>query len=182
MSTPFLGQISIMSFGFAPKGWALCNGQLLPINQNQALFSLLGTQYGGNGQTNFALPNLQSQLPVHQGQGPGLSAYSMGQASGATSVTLDQTTMATHSHTFNVTTANASAAAIANNRLPAKPTVASAAFYAVGQSPPAPALQPQTLAATACGSAGGSQPHNNLMPSLCLTFVIALQGIFPSRN
>ena len=182
MSTPFLGQISIMSFNFPPKGWALCNGQLLPINQNQALFSLLGTQFGGNGTVNFALPNLQSRLAVHQGQGAGLSPYVIGQTGGATVDTINQTTMPTHSHTLNVTTANASAAAIASNQLPAKPTVANAAFYAVSQSSPAPALQPQTLAATSVGTAGGSQPHTNLMPSLCLTFVIALQGIFPSRN
>jgi microcystin-dependent protein len=182
MSNAFIGQISIFAGNFAPKNWALCNGQILPINQNQALFSLLGTTYGGNGQTTFALPNLQSQLAVHQGQGPGLSGYVMGQTAGSSSVTLGLSTMPAHSHTFNVTTANASAAAIASNRLPAKPTVASAAFYAVSQSAPAPALQPQTLAATAVGTTGGSQPHTNLMPSLCLTFVIALQGIFPSRN
>ena len=180
MSNTFIGQISIVSFNFPPKGWALCNGQLLQINQNQALFSLLGTTYGGNGQTTFALPNLQSRLAVHQGQGPGLSPYVMGQTSGTTTVTIDQTTMPTHTHTLNVTTASASAAAIASNRLPATPTVVGAAFYAVSQSPPAPALQ--TLAAAACGTAGGSQPHTNLMPSLCLTFVIALVGIFPSRN
>src|SRR6202166_1766415 len=117
MSEPFLSEIKIISFGFPPKGWALCNGQILPINQNQALFSLLGTTYGGNGQTTFALPNLQSQLAVHQGQGPGLSGYVMGQTGGATAVTINSTTMPAHSHTFNVTTANASAAAIASNRL-----------------------------------------------------------------
>jgi microcystin-dependent protein len=182
MSNIFLGQITMVSFGFPPKGWAFCNGQLLPINQNQALFSLLGTQYGGNGQTNFALPNLQSQLAVHQGQGSGLSSYVIGQSGGASTVTLDQTTTPQHSHTFNVTTFSASAATIASNLLPAKPTVASGAFYAASQPLPAPALQPQTLAATACGTAGGSQPHTNLMPLLCLTFIIALQGVFPSRN
>ena len=182
MSTPFLGQITMVSFTFAPKGWAFCNGQLLPINQNQALFSLLGTQYGGNGTTNFALPNLQSQLAVHQGQGSGLSSYVIGQSGGASSVTLNQTTTPQHSHTFNVTTANASAAAIASNLLPAKPTVANAALYAVGQSSPAPALQPQALAVNSVANAGSSQPHSNLMPTLGINFIIALQGIFPSRN
>ena len=118
------------SNGFPPKGWALCNGQLLPINQNQALFSLLGTTYGGNGTTNFALPNLQSQVPIHFGQGAGLSSYVLGQAGGAPSVTIDQSTMPAHNHLFNVTTANASAAAIGNTLLPAVPTVTNAAFYA----------------------------------------------------
>lgn len=179
MGTPFLAEIRMASFAFAPKGWALCNGQLLPINQNQALFALLGTQFGGNGQTTFALPNLQSQLPVHQGQGPGLSNYVLGQHGGVASVTLDQTTTPLHSHLFNVTTANASAAAIASNRLPAKPTVANAAFYA---TPDSPTLQGQTLATGSCGTAGGSQPHSNLMPTLCISFIIALQGIFPSQN
>src|ERR1700693_2766888 len=109
MSNVFLGQISMFGGNFAPRGFALCNGQTLPITQNAALFSLLGTTYGGNGQTTFALPNLQSRLPVHQGQGPGLSNYVMGQTGGATAVTINSTTMPAHSHTFNATTANASA-------------------------------------------------------------------------
>jgi|SRR6185437_259649 microcystin-dependent protein len=180
MSEPFLGQISMFGGNFAPRGWALCNGQLLPIVQNQALFALLGTTYGGNGQTTFALPDLQSRLAVHMGQGVGLSAYNLGQTGGVSSVTIDQTTMPTHSHTFNATTANAGAAAIASNLLPATPTVTNAAFYAM--APGAPALQGQTLAANSCGTAGGGQPHDNLMPTLSITFIIALQGIFPSRN
>jgi len=179
MSEPFLGQITMAGFNFPPKGWALCTGQLLPINQNQALFSLLGTSYGGNGTTTFALPNLQSQSPMHFGQGAGLSPYVLGQAGGTTTVTLTTPTIPTHSHTLNVTTANASAAAIASNLLPAVPTVANAAFYA---APGSPALQTQSLAAGSVGFVGGSQPHNNMMPSLCISFIIALQGIFPSRN
>ncbi len=174
MSEPFLGQISMMSFGFPPRGWALCNGQTLQINLNQALFSLLGTTYGGNGVQTFALPNLQSLAPVHVGNG-----FILGQTGGAMAVTLDASTIPTHTHTFNVTTANASLAAIGNTLLPAVPTVANAAFYA---TPGTPALQTQTMAAASVGVAGGSQPHENRMPSLCVNFVIALQGIFPSRN
>src|SRR5207302_11411550 len=107
---PFIGEIRMFAFGFAPQGWALCNGQLLPIAQNQALFSLLGTTYGGNGTTTFALPNLQSRLPVHQGQGQGLSNYSLGQTAGTASVTIDQTTLPTHTHIFSATTTNATSA------------------------------------------------------------------------
>ncbi|HEY1473319.1 MAG TPA: tail fiber protein [Pseudolabrys sp.] len=164
---------------FPPRGWALCNGQILPISQNTALFSLLGTTYGGNGTSTFALPNLQSQLPVHFGQGNGLSPYVLGETGGVASITINQTTMPTHSHLFNVTTANASAAAIASNLLPATPTVANAAFYA---TPGSPALQGQLLAAGSCGNAGSGQAHSNLMPTLCITFIIALEGIFPARN
>ena len=179
MATPFLGAISMISFNFPPKGWAFCNGQILPINQNQALFSLLGTTYGGNGTQTFQLPDLQNQVPIHFGQGPGLSNYTQGQAGGTETVTLTTTTIPTHTHTLNVTTTNATAAAIASNLLPAVPTVASATFYAVSGSP---SLETQNLASTSVSTAGGSQPHNNLMPSLCINFVIALQGIFPSRN
>lgn len=175
MSSPFLAQISMMGSNFAPKGWAQCNGQLLPINQNQALFSLLGTAYGGDGRVNFALPNLQSRLPIHMGQG-----HVIGETGGTPTVTIGQTTMPAHGHLFNVTTASASAAAVGATLLPAVPAVANAAFYADNKA--SPALQLQTLAAGSCGNTGGSQPHNNLMPSLCITFIIALQGIFPSQN
>lgn len=175
MTSPFLAQISMMSSNFAPRGWALCNGALLPINQNQALFSLMGTTYGGNGQTNFALPNLQSRLPMHLGQG-----HVLGETAGATSDTINQSTMPAHNHLFNVTTASASAAAVGPTLLPAVPTVANSAFYADNKA--SPALELQTLAAGSCGNAGGSQSHNNLMPTLCITFIVALQGIFPSQN
>ena len=151
----------------------------MPINQNQALFSLLGTTYGGDGRTTFALPNLQSQVPIHFGQGPGLSPYVLGQVGGVATVTLNTATIPTHTHAFNVTTANAGAAAIGNTLLPAEPTVANAAFYAV---PGAPTLETQTMAANSVGTAGGSQPHNNMMPSLCINFIISITGIFPSRN
>jgi len=182
MSEAYLGQITMFAGNFAPKGTAFCNGQILSINQNQALFALLGTQYGGNGTTTFALPDLRSRLTVHQGQGPGLSPYVIGQLGGTETVTLTQSTIPAHTHLFNATTANASATAISAATLPAKPTGSSGAFYAVSQGAPNPALVPQTLAAFSCGLTGGSQPHSNLMPSLCITFVISLVGVFPSRN
>lgn len=165
MSEPFLGEIRIMSFGFAPKGWALCNGQLLPINQNQALFSLLGTFYGGNGQTTFALPNLQSRTPIHFGSG-----YTQGQISGEENHTLLLNEMPQHIHPLNGTTANADVTAVTNNLLA---TAANIYTSAQNLTP----LQPGTV-----GMAGGSQPHTNMQPFLTLNFCIALQGIFPSRN
>jgi microcystin-dependent protein len=186
MSNAFLGQITMFGGNYAPRGTALCNGQIMNISQNQALFSLLGTTYGGDGSSTFALPNLQSRLPIHQGQGPGLSSYSLGQSGGSQNVTLDQSTTPTHTHTLSGTTATATTATISNTVLPGQPTVATApaapAFYAFQGSPPLPTLVPHPMAAGACGTAGGSQPHTNLMPSLCITFIIFLQGIFPSRN
>jgi len=182
MSTPFLGQISMMTFNFPPKGWAFCNGQLLPISQNQALFALLGTFYGGDGRSNFGLPNLQGQVPIHMGQGSGLSSYALGQTGGQAAVTIGATTMPEHSHTFNATTTSATAPAIADDLLPATPTIANGSLYAVSQPSPNPALVAQQLAAASCGPTGGSQPHSNLMPSLTISFVIALQGVFPSQN
>jgi microcystin-dependent protein len=182
MAQSYLGQIVMAGFNFAPRGYALCNGQTLSIQQNTALFSLLGTTYGGNGTSTFALPNLQSQFPVHQGQGPGLSPYVIGQTSGTTSVTLNTQEIPSHNHAFVATTASATTAVIASNSLLATPTAASATLYAVSQSAPNPPLVAQQMAPNSCGVAGGSQPHNNLMPSLCITFAIALAGVFPSRN
>jgi microcystin-dependent protein len=186
MSNAFLGQITMFGGNFAPRGTALCNGQTLPIAQNAALFSLLGTTYGGNGVTTFALPNLQSRLPIHQGQAPGLSSYTLGQTAGVPSVTLDQSTTPTHNHTLSATQTIATTATIGTSVLPGQPTVATApatpAFYAFQGAPPLPTLIPHPMNAAACGNAGGSQPHTNLMPSLCITFIIYLQGIFPSRN
>src|SRR6185437_6642496 len=121
MADPFLGEIRMVGWNFAPNGWALCNGQLLAINQYTALFSLLGTTYGGNGTTTFALPNLQSRLSVHQGQGPGLSSYALGQNGGTPNVTLDATTIPAHQHALNATNTAATTPTIANNLLPAKP-------------------------------------------------------------
>lgn len=182
MSSPFLGQIIMFGGNFAPRSTAFCNGQLLSIAQNNALFALLGTTYGGDGITTFALPNLQCRLPLHQGQGPGLTNRVLGEASGTESVTLTTTTIPSHSHTLNATTAAATAAAVGNTLLPGTPTVSDGYAYATQLGSPNPALVPQTLAAGACGFAGGSQPHDNMMPSLCISFVIALEGIFPSQN
>jgi microcystin-dependent protein len=180
MSNAFLGQITMFAGNYAPRGTAFCNGQLLSIAQNSALFSLLGTTYGGNGVNTFALPNLQSSITVHQGQGPGLSNYILGQTAGSASVTLDQNTTPTHMHTFNATQSNASSASIGNTLLAGKPTVSGGELYAVQQA--GLPLQYQNMNPAACANAGGSQPHTNLMPSLCITFIIFLQGIYPSRN
>jgi len=182
MAQPFIGQITMAGFNFAPVGYAFCNGALMSISQNTTLFQLIGTTYGGDGVQTFALPNLQSQLPVHQGQGPGLSNYVMGQTGGVANVTLNPLQIPSHSHTLFATSANATTAAIASNSLLAAPTVANAALYAVNQSPPNPALVPQQLAPGSCGTAGGSLPHSNLMPSLCITFCISLFGVFPSQS
>lgn len=179
MSSFYLGQITMFGFGFPPKGWALCNGQTLAINQNQALFSLLGTTYGGNGVTTFLLPNLQAALPVCEGQGAGLSSYVMGQVGGNANVTLSLNQLPSHGHTFNATKTNASAATLSGN-IPAKSIVGSPAiFYATQGTPP---LVFVPMAAGACTTVGSSQAHSNLMPSLTINFCIALTGIFPSRN
>jgi microcystin-dependent protein len=164
MTTPFIGEIRIVSFNFAPKGWALCNGQLLPINQNQALFSILGTTYGGNGQTNFALPNFQGRAPMHFGNG-----FTLGQISGEENHTLIITEMATHNHLVSASSAAPDVGTMANNSWAANPGAYGSTVTT-------------TMNPASIGNAGGSQPHNNMQPYLVLNFVIALQGIFPSRN
>ena len=166
MSEPFLSEIKIVSFNFPPKGWALCNGQFLPINQNQALFSLLGTTYGGNGQTTFALPNLRGRVPIHIGNG-----HTLGEAAGSTAVTINIQQLAAHPHTLNANTGTGNSTSPNGTLL----TKAPANTY----GPPASfvTMNPQSVT-----NVGGSQPHNNMMPYLVLNFIIALQGIFPSRN
>lgn len=171
MSEPFLAQISMFSFGFAPKGWALCNGQLLPINQNQALFALLGTQYGGNGTTTFALPNLQGRVAMSMGQGPGLTGRTLGEVGGEQNHTLIAGEMPPHSHTPNFT-APTNATGPAGNLWAADPN--GNVTFATGGG--------ETMAANAIANAGGNQPHNNMAPYLVVNFCIALQGIFPSQN
>ena len=168
MSTPFLGEIKLVSFSFAPNGWALCNGQFLPINQNQALFSLLGTMYGGNGQTTFALPDLRGRAPIHVGSG-----FTQGHAGGAAAHTLTASEMPQHVHFAQASTSNGNANTGANNILAA----ANNLYVPQANNPP---LQPLLPAAVA--NAGGGQPHENMQPFLALNFVIALSGIFPSRN
>ena len=171
---PFLAEIRIFAGNFAPTGWALCNGQLLPISQNTALFSLLGVTYGGDGKTTFALPNLQGAAPIHAGQGPGLSTRYLGEQGGEQAVTLLQTEMPVHSH-----------ALLGTNQLqqlpdPANHTLARANANAYVQNPSAGSFT--QMSPSAIGIAGGSLPHNNMPPYLTLTFIIALQGVFPARG
>lgn len=170
MSDQFVAEIRIFGFNFPPTGWALCNGQILPISQNTALFSLLGTTYGGNGTTNFALPNLQSVFPTHPGQGPGLSSRSLGEFGGTENVTLASTQMPAHSHTLvgGTTAPRQDAAGNAPGASPAR------AFNAGPAS--------STAIATMLDPSGGGQAHDNMDPFLALNFCIALQGIFPPRS
>ena len=171
MSTPFLGQISTTAFGFAPKGWALCNGQLLAISQNQALFALLGTQFGGDGRVNFALPDLRGRVPMHVD-----AANPVGQAVGAAAVTLLSSHLPAHGHALNTSTDLANSA-VPGGKVPAARPRAGPVVYAAGGSTPAVALHADSI-----GDTGGTQPHDNTQPSLGLNFIIALQGIFPSRS
>ena|SRR5438128_8975221 len=170
MASPFIGQITLFAGNFAPRGWAFCNGQLLSIAQNTALFSILGTTYGGNGQTTFALPDLRGRVPVHAGQGPGLSNYDLGQQGGAESVTLTTAQMPAHTHP-----ANANDSAATTNR-PGGGVPARGGSYADAPD------GSTTLDPAAVGSAGGDQPHTNVQPYTTLNYIIAIEGIFPSRN
>ncbi len=166
MSEPFLGEVKIISWNFPPKGWAFCNGQLLPINQNQALFSILGTTYGGDGRTTFALPNLQGRMPVHVGQG-----ISLGERGGETAHTLNISEMPAHNHV-----------PVGSNTNPPTSPGAAGNLWSANNAKPF-ATSPTGSMNPACVlPAGGSQPHENMSPYLVLNFIIALQGIFPSRN
>jgi microcystin-dependent protein len=173
---PFLGEIRIFPGNFAPKGWALCNGQVMPVSQNTALFSLLGFTYGGNGQTTFALPDLGGRVPIHAGQGPGLSSRSLGQTGGQVSVTVALTQMAGHSHTAQASSNAGTQSTPAGNVWAAGVGRRGQAFYA-GTPGTSPVMSAATL-----GSAGGGQAHNNLPPYLTLNFIIALAGVFPARS
>ena len=168
MSEPFLSEIKIMSFGFPPKGWALCDGQLLPINQNQALFALLGTTYGGDGRVNFGLPNLQGRAPMHVGSG-----HTLGERGGEAAHTLSISEVPTHVHVASASSAAANAGAPNNTRVLAQS--AGANLYAAATN--LAAMAPNALA-----NVGGSQAHMNMQPYLVLNFCIALQGIFPSQT
>jgi len=182
MSTPYLGQIIMFAGNFAPKNYAFCNGQIVSVQQYTALFSLIGTYYGGNGTTTFGFPNLQSQLPVHQGTGSGLSTYVIGESGGSSTVSLTLGELAAHNHPFNATATTATASAVGANLLPGQPTGGNPAHFYASQGQGQPALNYFPMAAGVCGVAGSGTAHANMMPSLCISFVIALVGIFPSRN
>jgi microcystin-dependent protein len=175
MSNPFLAEIRIFPFNFAPTGWAFCAGQILPLSQNTALFSLLGTTYGGDGKSNFALPNMQGNAPMHPGQGPGLSLHDLGETGGSTTVTLLESEIPSHAHSLmaepvigNINTPGPQAVLARSDNATAYQTITSTNIVAMAF---------QTIAA-----AGGSLPHNNLQPYLALNFCIALQGVYPPRT
>jgi microcystin-dependent protein len=173
MADPFVAEIRIFPFNFAPKGWAFCNGQLLPLSQNTALFSLVGTTYGGDGKSTFALPDLQGSAPMHPGQGPGLSLHDLGETGGSETVSLLQSEMPAHTHTLRANTLDT-----ADFNTPGPTT-------SFAQSSGADVYQPATnatLAPQVLPVQGGSFPHNNMMPYLTLSFNIALQGVFPPRG
>jgi microcystin-dependent protein len=169
MAEPFLGEIRTIGFNFAPVGWALCNGQLLPIAQNTALFTLLGTTYGGDGKRTFALPNLQGRVPVHQGTGTGLSPRALGESAGAESIKLAIAQIPKHNHSLNATSHKGTSA------IPAGHVLARGGAY--GNAP-----SNTKLNEAAVGPVGGSEAHDNLQPFLVVNFIIALQGIFPARS
>ncbi|SDT96953.1 phage tail protein [Halopseudomonas salegens] len=172
MSEPFVGEIRMFAGNFAPRGWAFCDGQLLAVSQNDALFSLLGTIYGGDGRTTFGLPDLRSRIPVHAGHGPGLSERRLGSKGGAEHVTLTVNQMPSHTHQPQGTSENATDPGPEGNYLASSTTVD---LYAA-ETPT------NELAQSSISSAGGSRSHTNLMPFLCINFIVALFGIYPSRH
>jgi microcystin-dependent protein len=173
MADPFVAEIRIFPFNFAPKGWAFCDGQLLPLSQNTALFSLLGTTYGGNGKSNFALPKLQGNAPMHPGQGPGLSHHDLGETGGSETVALLQSEIPAHTHACRAS----SDPGDLQGPSPARTIARSANGFAYVTGPATVAMAAEVLS-----PAGGDQPHNNLQPYLTLNFCIALQGVFPPRS
>lgn len=172
MADPFVAEIRIFSFNFAPKGWALCNGQILPLSQNTALFSLLGTTYGGDGKSNFALPDLQERTPMHPGQGTGLSEHFLGESAGSNTVTLLESEIPVHNHTLSVAGLNSQSTnptnAVLGRGNPVKVYTTVGSQVAMGANSIAPT--------------GGGLPHNNMMPYLTMNFCISLQGVFPPRS
>jgi len=177
MAEAFLGEVRLVGFNFAPQGWALCDGQLLSIAQNNALFALLGTTFGGDGVSTFALPDLRGRVPVHQGQGSGLSPYNPGQTGGAETVALVTTQMPAHSHSVAANSNPGGAGSPIGNFTAAIPDPNSGAPFNAFATSANGAMNAGVLGVT-----GGSQPHPNLQPYLCANFIIALQGIFPSRS
>lgn len=176
MSDNYLGEIRLFAGNYAPAGWHLCDGAVLSISQNAALYALLGTTYGGDGQTTFQLPNLKARVPVGQGAGLGLTNRTIGQQFGVAQVTLTTSQMPAHSHRLCAST-SAATSAEAQGLVPAQNGTDS--FYAPA---PATGAQPQAMVATTVAVAGGGQAHNNMMPSMAINYIIALEGIFPSRN
>jgi microcystin-dependent protein len=174
MADPFVAEIRIFPFNFAPKGWATCDGQLLPISQNTALFSLLGTTYGGDGKSTFALPDMQGNAPMHPGQGPGLSLRDLGEIGGSETVTLLQSEIPVHSHTLRANNTLAESAVPATDSTITRQTFN---LFQTSINQNLVAMAPEALP-----PAGGGQPHNNMMPYLTLNFCIALQGVFPPRS
>jgi microcystin-dependent protein len=175
MQDPWIGEIALVAFNFAPQGWAMCNGQLLSIQQNTALFSLLGTTYGGDGVNTFGLPNLQSRVPLHFGQGTGLSTYALGQTVGVESVTLQTPQIPAHTHTYAPQATTSGGSALSPAGALWAPSATGDTIYRSGASN-------ATMATQTLGQTGGGQPHENRQPTLALNYIIALQGIFPSRN
>jgi microcystin-dependent protein len=172
MSQPYIGEIRMFGFSFPPNGWALCNGQLMPISENDVLFAVIGTTYGGDGETTFALPNLQSRHPLHMGTGPGGVTYQIGEAGGIETETLTTNQMPIHSHNALGNTGAGNSASPANNFWAANANTAAVEYTATANS---------DMNAATIAPAGGSQPHDNLMPYLAINFSISLFGIFPSQ-
>jgi microcystin-dependent protein len=182
MSQPYVGQIMMFGGNFAPAGWMFCQGQLLPISENETLFNLIGTTYGGDGQETFALPDLQGRAPLHMGQGPGLSTYVIGERSGTESVTLTTNQIPSHSHLAMISTSPATSGSPANNIL-ADEAIGLGQATCFSYGPFASTTPPSTLLAPATiGPTGSNQPHENRQPLLVLNFIISLFGVFPSQT
>ena len=172
MSEPFVGEIRMFAGNFAPRGWAFCNGQLLAVSQNDTLFSLFGTIYGGDGRTTFGLPDMRGRIPLHEGQGTGLAARNLGSKAGDEKVTLSTEQLASHTHDWNANTT------AGNEAAPQGDVTAGSAVVRIYRDE----AQAADFAATAIADAGGNRSHGNLMPTLCVNFIVALSGIYPSRN
>jgi microcystin-dependent protein len=172
MSDPYVGEIRLFGGSFAPAGWMFCQGQLLPISENDALFTLIGTTYGGDGQSTFALPDLQGRVPIHQGQGPGLSSYTMGEMAGVEAVTLTTFQIPAHAHAFVATRSGGTSSNAIGNVLASSPNVTEL----IADTPST------TLPASSIGVAGGSQPHDNMAPTIAISYIISLFGIFPTQT
>jgi microcystin-dependent protein len=172
MSNPYVGEIRMFAGNFAPAGWALCDGRPMPISEHEVLFQLIGTTYGGDGQETFDLPNLQSRLPVHMGQGPGLQSYQLGEQAGVESVTLNTNQIPSHNHAFVASTAGGTANTPSGNVVASPAVTKLYRLTAPSDALPANLVQPT----------GGSQPHDNLMPYIAITYIISLFGLFPSQT